>query len=62
MIRLSVQLDDRPFIQWEGLQGSLALPREDYPDALLPENKPGPVLLSRKGGMRLRGLRLKIVP
>jgi serine/threonine protein kinase len=61
-MRLSVHLDNQPFIQWEGLQSSLTLPEADYPDALMPKNERVPVLLSRKGGMRLRGLILKIGP
>ncbi len=61
-LSISVQLEGETFMQWEGAWSSLSLPAGDYPAALLPEDVSVPVLLSRKGGMRLRGLSLKILP
>jgi len=61
-LQVTVHLEGQPFLQWEGPQSELTLSPEDYPPAFLPASEAVPVLLSRKGGMRLRGLRVQIGP
>ena len=61
-VAITVQLDGKPFITWEGLQSDLSLPEENYPSAVVNHRGPVLTLQSLYGAAAVRSLEVTILP
>ena len=61
-VAIRVQLEGKPFIEWEGPQSDLSLPEEHYPPAMVNHRGPVLALQSLYGAAAVRALEVNILP